>query len=72
MRLQILGSINIDWLEHLSEVRVILLDEWKKGNLIIGEESETVIYADFSAIPHTWTMLYSGGNIGKLVTKLKE
>jgi NADPH-dependent curcumin reductase CurA len=29
-------------------------------------------YVDFSAVPYTWTMLYSGGNIGKLVTKLKE
>lgn len=71
MRLQILGFINIDWIDHLPEVRAILVDEWRKGNLIIGEESEMVIDTEFADIPRTWMMLYSGGNTGKLVTKLK-
>ncbi|KAJ5643653.1 uncharacterized protein N7484_006160 [Penicillium longicatenatum] len=72
MRLQILGFINIDWIEHLPEVRALLVDEWKKGNLIIGDENEMVIDTDFEDIPRTWMMLYSGGNTGKLVTKLKH
>ncbi|KAJ5916579.1 hypothetical protein N7504_000594 [Penicillium tannophilum] len=72
MRLQILGFINIDWIDHLPEVRALLVDEWRKGNLIIGDESEMVIDTDFEDIPRTWMMLYSGGNTGKLVTKLKE
>ncbi|KAJ5728537.1 hypothetical protein N7493_004867 [Penicillium malachiteum] len=72
MRLQILGFINIDWIDHLSEVRALLVDEWKKGTLIIGDESEMVIETEFKDIPRTWMMLYSGGNTGKLVTKLKE
>jgi hypothetical protein len=72
MRLQILGFINIDWIDHLSELRAILVDEWKKGNIIIGDESEMVIDTDFADIPHTWMMLYSGGNTGKLVTKVKH
>ncbi|KAJ6011083.1 hypothetical protein N7451_002495 [Penicillium sp. IBT 35674x] len=72
MRLQILGFINIDWIDHLPKVRALLVDEWKKGNLIIGDESEMVIDTDFEDIPRTWMMLYSGGNTGKLVTKLKD
>lgn len=70
MRLQILGFINIDWIDHLSEVQTILVDEWKKGNLIIGEESEMIVDTDFADIPRTWMMLFTGANTGKLVTKL--
>lgn len=72
MRLQILGFINIDWIDHLSEVREILVNEWKKGNLIIDNKSETVVATDFADIPKTWMGLYSGANTGKLVTKLKN
>ncbi|KAI8271022.1 hypothetical protein K4K58_004023 [Colletotrichum sp. SAR11_239] len=71
MRLQITGFINLDWVEHLPEVRAILLDEWKKGTIVITNESEMVVEASFEEIPRTWMMLYSGGNTGKLVTKLK-
>lgn len=72
MRLQIHGFINIDWIDHLPEVRAVLIDEWKKGNLIIGDENETIIDTEFKDIPRTWMMLFSGGNTGKLLTKLKE
>lgn len=71
MRLQITGFINLDWVEHLPEVRAILLDEWKKGTIVIDNESEMVVEAAFEEIPRTWMMLYSGGNTGKLVTKFK-
>ncbi|OJJ50373.1 hypothetical protein ASPZODRAFT_149710 [Penicilliopsis zonata CBS 506.65] len=71
MRLQILGFINIDWIDHLAEVRAILVEEWKKGTLVIGEESEMVVDTAFKDIPSTWMMLYSGGNTGKLVTRVK-
>ncbi|KAF7589720.1 hypothetical protein BBP40_003918 [Aspergillus hancockii] len=70
MRLQILGFVNIDRIEHLSEVRAILIDEWKKGSWVIWDESEMVVDTRFADIPHAWTMLYSRGNTGKLVTKL--
>lgn len=72
MRLQILGFINIDWIDHLSEVRQILVDEWKKGNLIINDKSEMIVEAEFKDIPSTWMMLFSGGNTGKLVTKVTQ
>ncbi|KAJ5096213.1 hypothetical protein NUU61_005569 [Penicillium alfredii] len=71
MRLQILGFISIDWIKHLPEVQALLIDEWKKDNLIISEESEMVVDTEFADIPRTWMMLYSGGNTGKLVTKLR-
>ncbi|KAJ5692848.1 hypothetical protein N7462_002271 [Penicillium macrosclerotiorum] len=71
MRIQILGFVNLDWIEHLPKVRSILVDEWKKGNLIISDEIEMVIEADFTEIPRTWMKLFSGENTGKLVTKLK-
>ena len=72
MRLQILGFINIDWIDHLPEVREILVSEWKKGSLIINDESQMIVDTDFKEVPKTWMGLYSGANIGKLVTKLKN
>jgi NADPH-dependent curcumin reductase CurA len=39
--------------------------------LEIGEESEQVISAKFEDIPKIWVKLFEGGNMGKLVTKLK-
>lgn len=66
MRLQFLGFINIE------EVRALLIDEWKNGNLTIRDESEMVIDTDFEDIPRTWMMLYSGGNMSKLVIKLND
>lgn len=72
MRLQISGFIVLDGLEFLPKARTHLVDEWKKGNFLIGDENETVVDTDFSDIPRTWTLLFSGGNTGKLITKLKE
>ncbi|KAL1846644.1 hypothetical protein Plec18167_004955 [Paecilomyces lecythidis] len=71
MRLKILGFIVLDWIDHLPEVTEILVKEWEKGNLIIGDESETVVETDFTDIPRTWMMLYEGRNTGKLITKIK-
>jgi NADPH-dependent curcumin reductase CurA len=70
MRIKILGFINIDWLDHLPEVQGILVDEWKKGNLIIQDGTETVIDTRFADIPQTWMKLFEGGNTGKLITRL--
>lgn len=72
MRLQILGFINLDWIAHLGEYQTFIVDQWKKGNIVIGDENEMIVDTDFKDIPRTWTMLYSGGNTGKLLTKLKE
>ncbi|KAF6839362.1 quinone oxidoreductase [Colletotrichum plurivorum] len=70
MRIQIQGIIMADWIENLPMVAGIYIDERKKGNIIIDENCETVVETAFEDIPRTWMMLFSGGNTGKLVTKL--
>lgn len=70
VRLKIFGFINIDWLDHQEEVTRILVDEWKAGNLLIRDDNETVVDTKFEDIPKTWAMLFTGGNTGKLITRL--
>ncbi|KIY02783.1 uncharacterized protein Z520_01248 [Fonsecaea multimorphosa CBS 102226] len=70
MRLKVLGFINVDWLDHLGEVTNVLVEEWRKGNLLIRDENETVVDTVFEDIPKTWMMLFEGRNTGKLITRL--
>lgn len=42
----------------------------KAGKIQIGEETETVVPTKFEDVPKTWTMLFKGGNTGKLVTEI--
>ena len=70
MRIQISGFLIFDWIDHRGEVTDLLVEEWKKGNLLIEDENETVVPTRFEDIPKTWTMLFNGGNKGKLVTQL--
>jgi NADPH-dependent curcumin reductase CurA len=42
----------------------------KEGKIHIGPESETIVPTKFEDIPKTWTMLFSGGNQGKLITEI--
>ncbi|CAO2651500.1 Nn.00g040700.m01.CDS01 [Neocucurbitaria sp. VM-36] len=43
----------------------------KKGKIQIGPETETVVLTKFEDVPKTWTMLFKGGNMGKLVTQIQ-
>lgn len=43
----------------------------KDGKIKMGADTETVVPTKFEDIPKTWTMLFEGGNTGKLVTELK-
>lgn len=43
----------------------------KEGKIQIGPETETVVPTKFEDVPKTWTMLFKGGNTGKLVTEIK-
>lgn len=72
MRLKILGFINIDWFDNLKDVQNILVEEWKKGNLVIDDATETIVDTTFEDIPKTWMRLFEGGHQGKLVTRLIE
>ncbi|KAF2107171.1 hypothetical protein BDV96DRAFT_306705 [Lophiotrema nucula] len=42
----------------------------KEGKIKIGPESETVVPTKFEDVVKTWTLLFSGGNQGKLVTEI--
>lgn len=70
MRLQIKGFIVLDWLEHAGEALDIFKKALQEGKLKIGDDNETVVDTKFEDVPKTWTMLFDGGNTGKLVTKL--
>jgi NADPH-dependent curcumin reductase CurA len=46
------------------------LKQWVEQGKIDVTEGETVVDTKFEDIPKTWQMLFTGGNKGKLVTKL--
>ncbi|RMZ89190.1 hypothetical protein DV736_g3585, partial [Chaetothyriales sp. CBS 134916] len=70
MRLSIRGFIVIDFMDRARETQELFIKSFKEGKLKIDHNSETVVPAKFEEIPKTWRMLFSGGNQGKLLTKL--
>lgn len=69
-RIEIKGFIVIDalaagkaaaWVGELAKAA-------KEGKIQMGEETETVVKTKFEDVPKTWTMLFEGGNMGKLIT----
>jgi NADPH-dependent curcumin reductase CurA len=70
MRISIKGFIVLDSMDKQAEMIKLFIDEVKKGTIVLGDESETVVDTKFEDVPKTWMMLFSGGNKGKLVTKL--
>jgi NADPH-dependent curcumin reductase CurA len=72
-RLEVKGFIVTDAIEAGKTGTMIqkIVEKIKEGKIKIGEDSETVVPTKFEDIPKTWTMLFSGGNQGKLVTKLE-
>ncbi|KAF2126149.1 NAD(P)-binding protein [Dothidotthia symphoricarpi CBS 119687] len=72
-RIQVRGFIVIDAFESGKAGPFIqtLVQGVKDGKIKIGPESETLVPTSFEDVPKTWTMLFSGGNTGKLITELK-
>ncbi|KAF2730649.1 NAD(P)-binding protein [Polyplosphaeria fusca] len=72
-RLEVRGFIVTDAVEtgKTGVMMQRLVQAIKEGKIKIGPESETVVPTAFEDIPKTWTMLFSGGNQGKLVTQVK-
>jgi NADPH-dependent curcumin reductase CurA len=70
MRISILGFIVLDFVDYQAEMTKLFIEEVKKGTIVVGDESETIVDTKFEDIPKTWMMLFSGANKGKLVTKL--
>ncbi|OAL48178.1 NAD(P)-binding protein [Pyrenochaeta sp. DS3sAY3a] len=48
-----------------------MIQKVKEGKIQIGPETETVVPTKFEDVPKTWTLLFKGGNTGKLVTQLE-
>jgi NADPH-dependent curcumin reductase CurA len=57
-------------MDKQTEMIKLFIDEVKKGTIVLGDESETVVDTKFEDVPKMWMILFSGGNKGKLVTKL--
>jgi NADPH-dependent curcumin reductase CurA len=70
MRLQIKGFIIFDYLPRAAEAIGVFRKALQEGKLKLGDANETVVDTKFEDVPKTWLMLFSGGNTGKLVTKL--
>jgi NADPH-dependent curcumin reductase CurA len=47
-----------------------LIKAIKDKKIRIGEETETLVSTKFEDVPKTWTMLFKGGNMGKLITHI--
>ena len=72
-RIEVKGFIIIDAIKAGKVPSIIgkLVEGILAGKIKIGEESETVVPAKFEDVPKTWSLLFTGGNQGKLVTELK-
>ena len=70
MRLSIRGFIVIDYADKFPETIGIFIEALKAGKLKISDENEQVVPTKFEDVPKTWLNLFTGGNTGKLVTKL--
>jgi NADPH-dependent curcumin reductase CurA len=49
-----------------------MVEKVKEGKIKIGNDTETVVPTAFEDVPKTWTLLFSGGNQGKLITAIKH
>jgi NADPH-dependent curcumin reductase CurA len=72
-RIEIRGFIVIDAMESGKAPGIIgaLIKGAKEGKIQMGKETETIVPTKFEDVPKTWTMLFKGGNTGKLVTEIK-
>lgn len=71
-RIQVRGFIVTDFFNSGKAPEAVkeLVQAFKDGKIKIGEDSETVVETKFEDVPKTWLKLYSGGNTGKLITKM--
>lgn len=73
MRLQIRGFIVLDYpMEEAMEAQTLLSKAIADSRLQVDSNNETVVPTDFKNVPATWLRLFSGANVGKLVTALKK
>jgi len=70
-RLEIRGFIVLDAMSRAQEIIGKLVQGAMQGKIKVSDKNETVVPTKFEDIPQTWLQLYSGGNTGKLVTKIE-
>ncbi|GFZ46864.1 hypothetical protein JCM24511_04084 [Saitozyma sp. JCM 24511] len=68
-RLTIKGMILMDHVKLIPQASQEL-QKWVEEGKIDVTEGETVVDTKFEDVPKTWQLLFTGGNKGKLVTKL--
>lgn len=72
-RLSIMGFIVLDALPKIKEIQGDLGSWIKDGKVKIEEgKSQTTKEAKIEQVPEVWKLLFTGGNSGKLVTKLVD
>lgn len=69
-RLEVKGFIVTDHQAEFPKMIGELVEASKAGKIKIDDSNETVIDTKFEEIPNTWVKLFSGGNQGKLVSKI--
>ena len=70
MRLQVKGFLVLDFISKARGTVALFRRAIADGKLKLGGESEIVVPTKFEDVPNTWMKLFSGGNTGKLVTKI--
>ncbi|KAF7549737.1 hypothetical protein G7046_g8249 [Stylonectria norvegica] len=69
MRITIRGFIMLDYMDKAPEVLQELIGAVADGRIKL-QDAETVVEARIEEQPEVWMRLFSGGNQGKLITKL--
>lgn len=70
MRLQILGFNVAEYMHKAGDVMRILMTAWENGQIIVGDETESIFESKFEDIPQTWLRLFEGASKGKMITEL--
>lgn len=71
MSLTIKGYTYLDWLDKVPGISEELVQAAVDGKIRL-DEGETIVEAPLEKQPEVWASLFSGGNKGKLITKLVE
>lgn len=69
MRINIRGFIMLDYMDKVPAILGELIGAVADGRIKLGD-AETVVEARIEEQPEIWMRLFSGGNQGKLITKL--
>ncbi|KAM0749531.1 NAD(P)-binding protein [Meredithblackwellia eburnea MCA 4105] len=69
-RITIRGFLWFDYISKAPDVRQTLAEAFQAGKIKATGDHETIVEAKFEDIPNIWQKLFTGGNRGKLITKI--